>query len=140
MTESKVLIVDDERVVKVKSARDELGGSLQHIFAIRVKAPPAGIERLEDAVRPFEGSTLERLGTVEIGPDDEASAFCTSGTSALPKAVLSNQRGFITNVGNVFLSTRRAILRRGDDIPAPDPNAPQPGILIRCVRCGQSVD
>ena len=79
VTEAKVLIVDDERVAKVKAAREELGGSLQHIFTARVGSPPQGMERLEDAVRLFAGSRVERLGTVEIGPDDDCSAFCTSG-------------------------------------------------------------
>ena len=142
VTEAKVLIVDDERVAKVKAAGEELGGSLQHIFTVRVDAPPPGMERLEDAVRPFAGSSLERLGAVGIGPDDDCSAFCTSGscgcyvradlsgTSALPKAVLSAQRAFITNIGNVMLAIRRNILRRGENIPAPDPTAPQQGVLI----------
>ncbi|KAF7361874.1 2-succinylbenzoate--CoA ligase [Mycena venus] len=49
-----------------------------------------------------------------------------TGTTGLPKGVLSTHRQFLTNVINVSVASTRASLRRGDDIP-PAPSGPQKG-------------
>ncbi|KAJ3517299.1 hypothetical protein NMY22_g13995 [Coprinellus aureogranulatus] len=51
-----------------------------------------------------------------IHPEDNATIIFTSGTTGLPKGVLSTQRQFLTNVLNVLVGGFRAALRRGDNL------------------------
>ncbi|KAH6914008.1 hypothetical protein BKA70DRAFT_1260152 [Coprinopsis sp. MPI-PUGE-AT-0042] len=62
--------------------------------------------------------------TVEVGPEDNATIIFTSGTTGLPKGVLSTQRQFLTNVLNVLVGSFRAALRRGEDLPWPMTRTP----------------
>ncbi|TFY81448.1 hypothetical protein EWM64_g2562 [Hericium alpestre] len=68
-----------------------------------------------------------------LSPEDNAIVIFTSGTTGLPKGVLSTHRMFLTNLFNVLASSRRALLRRGDALPslpgAPS-NVPQAAILV----------
>lgn len=50
--------------------------------------------------------------------------------AGLPKGVASTQRQYLTNLMNAAAGNMKAILRRGDDIPAPDPLAHQKGLLL----------
>ena len=107
---------------KASTARRQLDGTLEHVFTIRVEQPPSDMERLEDVMRPYEGAGLDRLGEIDIGPDDECSIYCTSGapserpahvsdvakgTSALPKAVLSTQRANCVGAALTLMMTDR---------------------------------
>ncbi|KAI0068682.1 acetyl-CoA synthetase-like protein [Artomyces pyxidatus] len=66
-----------------------------------------------------------------LGPEDNATVIFTSGTTGLPKGVLSTNRMFLTNVLNVAVSSRRAILRRGESLPERlVAEEPQKAILI----------
>ncbi|GJE84159.1 acyl--CoA ligase [Phanerochaete sordida] len=65
----------------------------------------------------------------DILPEDNALVIFTSGTTGLPKGVLSTQRQFLTNLRNATAAAARAALRRGDDVPAPPPG-PQRGLLV----------
>ncbi|KAJ7703176.1 hypothetical protein B0H17DRAFT_92476 [Mycena rosella] len=55
----------------------------------------------------------------DITPEDNATIIFTSGTTGLPKGVLSTNRQFLSNVINVTVGAIRASLRRGDGIPSP---------------------
>ncbi|KAH8105971.1 hypothetical protein BXZ70DRAFT_998122 [Cristinia sonorae] len=66
---------------------------------------------------------------VTIEPEDDATIFFTSGTTGLPKGVLSTQRQFLTNILNAKIGSSRAILRSGIDLPT-DPTGPQKSVLI----------
>jgi long-chain acyl-CoA synthetase len=61
------------------------------------------------------------LPEVAVGPEDAASLFYTSGTTAQPKGVLASQRAFNTNIMTVAAAAARASLRRGEPPPEPDP-------------------
>lgn len=75
----------------------------------------------------FSGSTASHATTfdsnatwirsTEATPDEPATIFFTSGTTGLPKGVLSTQRSFLTNVFNALNASLRALLRdpAGDD-------------------------
>ncbi|KAH8105970.1 hypothetical protein BXZ70DRAFT_406830 [Cristinia sonorae] len=69
-------------------------------------------------------------GDIQVGPEDDASIFFTSGTTGLPKGVLSTHRQFLTNLLNVTYSPARARLRAGLDLAPPPTNGPQRGILL----------
>jgi len=47
----------------------------------------------------------------------------------LPKGVLSTQRMFLTNILNISVGTKRAALRRGEDIPVWK-KGPHKGVLV----------
>ncbi|WP_332773245.1 class I adenylate-forming enzyme family protein [Phenylobacterium sp.] len=70
------------------------------------------------------------LPDVEIGPDDDATIFYTSGTTGKPKGALATQRGVNSNIMAAAVSGARAFLRRGEAPPQPDPNGPQRSSLI----------
>ena len=65
-----------------------------------------------------------------IQPDDDASIFYTSGTTGKPKGALGTHRNMCTNIGTAGISAARSFLRRGEEPPAVDPNAPQRVTLL----------
>jgi long-chain acyl-CoA synthetase len=65
----------------------------------------------------------------EVAPEDPATIFYTSGTTAEPKGVLASQRAFNTNIFTAMAAVARAHLRRGEPPPQPDPEA-SPSLLI----------
>ncbi|KAG5643164.1 hypothetical protein DXG03_001494 [Asterophora parasitica] len=66
----------------------------------------------------------------QILPEDNAAIMFTSGTTGLPKGVLSTQRQFLTNVFNVMVGGLRASLRKGEEYPDFKDDIPQKAILI----------
>ena len=70
------------------------------------------------------------LPEAEIGPEDDATIFYTSGTTGRPKGALATQRAVNSNIITAAAAGARSFLRRGEAPPAPDPNAPQRSSLI----------
>jgi long-chain acyl-CoA synthetase len=66
----------------------------------------------------------------DLHPDDDATIFYTSGTTGKPKGALGTQRNIMTNLVSTGYAGARAMLRRGEPLPAPDPDAPQRSMLI----------
>lgn len=83
---------------------------------------------LSEEMAKYSKDTL--IPEVSILPEDDCSIFFTSGTTGMPKAVLSTQRMFITNLFTLGVSVRRAALRRGEDMPVPSPDDPQKVLLL----------
>ncbi|GAA5894576.1 class I adenylate-forming enzyme family protein [Sporobolomyces salmoneus] len=129
LTQPSLAVVDEERATLFKRQLGSLSeGGCKSLIVVRARGQtPAGFERFEDALR----STPARpLPPIEILPEDPAILFLTSGTTSLPKAVLSTQRQFLTNRLNTSIASARSLLRQGLSLPAPDPNAEQRVALI----------
>uniref|UniRef100_B0T7U3 3-methylmercaptopropionyl-CoA ligase n=1 Tax=Caulobacter sp. (strain K31) TaxID=366602 RepID=B0T7U3_CAUSK len=70
------------------------------------------------------------LSTVELGPEDDATIFYTSGTTGKPKGALATHRAINSNIFAAAAAGARGFLRRGEVPPQPDPTGPQKGSLI----------
>ncbi|KAK4705766.1 hypothetical protein P7C70_g424, partial [Phenoliferia sp. Uapishka_3] len=124
----KVAVVDPERAAVLVPALSAIReGGCASIFVARTASAPAGFECFEAALEGCGGVPLPK---VDIAADDHVTIFFTSGTTSLPKGVLSTQRQFLSNLPNSAASAARAALRRGDPLPTPDPTAAQRAILL----------
>ncbi|KAA1466482.1 acetyl-CoA synthetase-like protein [Dentipellis sp. KUC8613] len=137
-TQCKLVIVDTQRA-------DLLEG---HSSAIRKAVGTTGflvwehhegkgkwddMQLWSDALASFNGDPRQVLrDDPGLVPEDNATIIFTSGTTGLPKGVLSTHRMFLTNLFNLIASSRRAALRRGESLTAPPTPTPetQGGILI----------
>jgi long-chain acyl-CoA synthetase len=70
------------------------------------------------------------MPTADLGPDDDATIFYTSGTTGRPRGALGTHRNNTSNVMALGFSVARAFVRRGEVPPQPDPTAPQKSSLI----------
>ena len=138
-TNPKVIIVDPERADRL--AGRTLDEVKQHTSLHRVLVARAhevrsskwkwkGMSSLEDVIAAYDGPVDAWRAVPEPMPEDDATIFFTSGTTGLPKGVLSTQRQFLTNFFNALVTKFRALLRRGEAIPEPDPNESPKAVLI----------
>ncbi|KAK4057422.1 hypothetical protein OIO90_001491 [Microbotryomycetes sp. JL221] len=129
----RVLVVDQERLKMTLQGLDEIrwAGATSTILALRVPKPPSGVLSFSAEVDNYvkQGGSL-KVPMVDIGPEDVATILFTSGTTGLPKGVIGTNRQYISCLINSTYSGARALLRRGENIPAPDPNAPQKVMLL----------
>ncbi|ODT64482.1 MAG: fatty acid--CoA ligase [Phenylobacterium sp. SCN 69-14] len=92
------------------------------------------VSKLEDVLGGGAGDWAnlpdQPLPEAEIGPEDDATIFYTSGTTGRPKGALATQRAVNSNIITAAAAGARSFLRRGEAPPAPDPNAPQRSSLI----------
>ncbi|KAF8625416.1 hypothetical protein AX15_005380 [Amanita polypyramis BW_CC] len=132
----KLLFLDDERadrlepIVNMLKSEAEIQGFL--VFNSQEgKGAWTDMENLDTVFQEFRGDSAELLRTNPgITPEDNASIVFTSGTTGLPKGVLSSHRQFLTNLPNVLAGSWRAALRRGDSLPSPDSDTVQKATLI----------
>jgi long-chain acyl-CoA synthetase len=131
---SKMLVCDVERFARMaehlKNCPD-----LKHVYVSRSKEEIAHpyVSTIEAALgEPNSWKDLPDLPLpdVAIDPEDDATIFYTSGTTGKPKGALATHRNVNSNIGSAMAAGQRAILRRGEAIPAPDPDAPQRGSLL----------
>ena len=131
---SKVAILDAERLERINEHLENCP-ELQRVFVAREEEEIANplISRLEDIIGPpgsWASLPNRPLPPVEIGPEDDATIFYTSGTTGKPKGALATQRNINSNIMAGAASAQRAFLRRGEQPPAPDPAAPQRAMLL----------
>ncbi|KAK0475364.1 hypothetical protein IW261DRAFT_1402573 [Armillaria novae-zelandiae] len=107
--------------------------SITAVLVLHPNGIPQGMESYYDAVDKYLGSYKDIFTNYPtISPEDNAAIMFTSGTTGLPKGVLSTQRQFLTNTLNTIVGGIRALLRRGGNLPDPatPANGPQKGALI----------
>ncbi|RYE02433.1 MAG: long-chain fatty acid--CoA ligase [Sphingomonadales bacterium] len=118
---AKVLFVDGERHERLKDCYDQLP-ALERVVVSRARGELDGnASRLEVWIgMRNEWGALEDIGfpEVEVGPDDDATIFYTSGTTGNPKGALGTHRNFVTNIMSSGYVAARAMLRRGETPPA----------------------
>ncbi|KAK0243596.1 hypothetical protein EDD85DRAFT_804503 [Armillaria nabsnona] len=134
-TQPRLLIVDAERTAVLAPAVDKTcaEAGIAAVLVLHPNRIPAGMESYHTAIDKYDGSYKDIFKDYPmISPEDNAAIMFTSGTTGLPKGVLSTQRQFLTNTLNTIVGGRRALLRRGGSLPDPAAlaQAPQKGALI----------
>ena len=120
---TKLLVCDEERWERIAEHRGEIP-DLEHVLVTRHEGELKGASRLEDILgTPDTYKNLEAraLPEVEILPEDDATIFYTSGTTGKPKGALGTHRNLCTNIMSSGYGAACAVLRRGEEIPVPQP-------------------
>ena len=120
---TKLLVCDEERWDRIAEHRADCP-DLATIFVARAENELTGAETLESVIGtpPAYADLPEAdLPDVEILPDDDATIFYTSGTTGKPKGALGTHRNLCTNILSSGYNGGYAVLRRGEDIPEPEP-------------------
>ncbi|KAF9070355.1 hypothetical protein BDP27DRAFT_1220781, partial [Rhodocollybia butyracea] len=130
-TECTLVFVDPERADVLSSSVADLKSSGIKAFLV-IEAEGKGPWNGMNIWNPEDGVSVQRVlkDDPKIGPEDDAAIIFTSGTSGLPKGVLSTQRAFLSNLFNILASRGRAMLRRGGELNFQSPPGPQPGALL----------
>jgi long-chain acyl-CoA synthetase len=129
---ASVAILDAERLERLAPHLAQTP-ALRKVYASRLAAPHPGVTALEQVIGPsaaWSGLPDAELPQVDVRPDDDATLFYSSGTTGRPKGVLATHRGINTNINTAGIVGARGFLRRGIKPPAPNPDAPQRGILL----------
>ena len=130
---ARVAIVDDQILSRILPHRKNLP-SLETIIVARQESPAAeGIVSMESIIGDAKGwAELEKidLPDVELHPDDDVTIMYSSGTTGRPKGILATHRGIMSNMMNSVACQIRALFRRGEMPPEPDPTEPQKATLL----------
>ncbi|BGP29607.1 hypothetical protein JCM10296v2_001346 [Rhodotorula toruloides] len=129
ITSPTAILVDHERqdLLGEEGAGKLRDQGTKAVFVVRTREAKRGFERLDEALEKHQ---VKELPKIEIKDEDPATIFFTSGTTSLPKGVLSTQRQYLSNRWNTAVGAARAFLRKGENIPAPDPSLPQRSLLL----------
>ncbi|MCR2833519.1 class I adenylate-forming enzyme family protein [Parerythrobacter lacustris] len=118
---TKALICDEERWERVLPHRASCP-DLNTAFVCRGTEHLEGAIALEDVIgTPPDYAELpaRELPEVEIGPEDDATIFYTSGTTGKPKGALGTHRNLCTNIFSSAFNAACAFMRRGEPLPDP---------------------
>ena len=131
---AKVAVLDAERFERLTEHLPNCPG-LTRIYVSRAAEEIAHpqVTHLEQVLgEPSTWHALpdQALPSADIGPEDDATLFYTSGTTGKPKGALASQRAVNTNIMTAAAATARHFLRRGEMPPMPDPTGPQRSALI----------
>jgi long-chain acyl-CoA synthetase len=129
---AKAAILDAERLGRLEPHLAQIQ-SLEKVYVSRLEAAQPGVTRLEDLIGPsqaWRGLPDIDPPFAEVDTDDAATIFYSSGTTGRPKGVLGTHRGINSNINTAGIVAMRGFLKQGLPLPAPDPNAPQRGILL----------
>jgi len=121
---SRILVADPQRAERVAEHQAELP-ALERVLVARAGSAdlPDGAVSFESAVGPVDPDAA--LPDVELGPEDHATIFYTSGTTGQPKGALGTHRNICTNLVSLgYCAARtsmRSVVPAGDSAPAGAP-------------------
>ena len=117
---ARLLIADGQRAELLGDALADL--PIPTLVARPRAALPPGGRELADVLDRADAS----LPPADIGPEDDATIFYTSGTTGTPKGALGTHRNICTNIVSARYGRARAFLRAGHelrDLPSVPPIA-----------------
>ena len=120
---AKLLIMDAERYERIREHVPAMS-KVEHLIVARSPQTVSGTTALEDIIgTSSDWADLPDVDRprVEIGADDDATIFYTSGTTGNPKGALGTHRNLMTNIMSAGFAGSRSFLRRGEAIPDPTP-------------------
>jgi long-chain acyl-CoA synthetase len=131
---AKVALVDRERLERLFEHLHNCP-ALERIFVSRESEEVAHpkvvkLETVTGEVNSWHLLPDRPLPDVSLDPEDDATILYTSGTTGKPRGALGTHRNATTSVLGRTFGLARALLRRGEPLPAPDPNAPQKSTLL----------
>jgi len=131
---AKVALVDRERLERLFEHLHNCP-ALERIFVSRESEEVAHpkvvkLETVTGEVNSWHRLPDRPLPGVSLDPEDDATILYTSGTTGKPRGALGTHRNATTSVLGRAFGLARALLRRGESLPAPDPNAPQKSTLL----------
>jgi long-chain acyl-CoA synthetase len=137
---SRIAIVDSERLGRILEHLPACP-ALERVYVSRL--PESGdfsqitgdahIATLESVIGPssaWNGLPSQSLPAIPLDPDEDATIFYTSGTTGKPKGAVGSHRNATSVAVAAQFSPLRNLLRRGEPVPEPDPNAPQKAALL----------
>jgi long-chain acyl-CoA synthetase len=131
---ARIAIVDHERWERVREHVDACP-SLQRLFVSRAVEEIADprvvlLENVIGTVSDWGNLPAVPVPVADLAPEDDVTIFYTSGTTGKPKGAIISHRNIISNFFNALSAGVRNFLRRGEQPPAPDPDAPQRSVLL----------
>ncbi|KAK7452629.1 hypothetical protein VKT23_012028 [Stygiomarasmius scandens] len=133
-TQCTFVLIDPERADRLVSVIPKLKSSGVAGFAVIENSSNRTWPGVDDWKRVWDNyrGDVRRIMTEDpkIVPEDNATIIFTSGTSGMPKGVLSSHRAFLTIVLNGLAGRGRAMLRDGEDLDFSPTPGPQSGILL----------
>ncbi|KAK0502194.1 hypothetical protein EDD18DRAFT_683303 [Armillaria luteobubalina] len=136
LTRCTLIVLDPERADMIETIATELrlaSGTSGYIVLEEYEGNDRwqGMDVWETVSSDYNGDPADVLGDdPQISPEDDATVTFTSGTTGLPKGVLSSQRAFLTPIFNVISLAGRDCLRRGEPFLPVATAGPQEGTLI----------
>lgn len=135
-TNCKLAIVDHERASKLVCMIDTINSKTDLAAVIVVRGHEAKntdwrvFIRWERAFDMSRASSQLWASEPDAALEDDCIIFFTSGTTSLPKAVLSSCRSFMQNLQNLAYVGARDILRSGGELPLPGVASPSPPVQL----------
>jgi long-chain acyl-CoA synthetase len=131
---ARLAVVDAERFERLKPHIDDCP-ALRLVFVSRAEgaldhAKTESWQALIGATADWPNLPVLDLPHVALAPDDEATIFYTSGTTGRPKGALGTHRNVCSTLFARPYGIAAAALRRGEQPPAPDAQAPQKSTLL----------